>query len=55
MSPQQRSLNGTRRPPRSVRVADDLWERAKAKAERRGETISEVVVTALTEYVEADD
>lgn len=54
MSPQQRSPNGTRRRARSVKV-DDLWERAKAKAAIRGETITDVIVRALTEYVESDD
>jgi hypothetical protein len=54
MSAQQRSPNGTRRPPRSVRVDDDLWNAAKVKARERDETISDVIVRALTEYVEDD-
>jgi hypothetical protein len=38
-------------PPRSVRVPDDLWQAAKARAEDRGETVSDVLVRALTNYV----
>ena len=37
---------------RNVRVADGLWEAAKAKAAERGETLSDVVRRALREYVE---
>lgn len=37
-------------PSRHVRVGP-VWEEAKAVAEQRGETISAVVVRALTEYV----
>lgn len=38
-------------PPRSVRVADDLWDAAKKKASSRDETVSDVVNRALQEYV----
>jgi predicted transcriptional regulator len=36
---------------RNVRVADDLWRRARAVAERRGESLSEVIRSALVRYV----
>jgi predicted transcriptional regulator len=35
-----------------VRVPDDLWREAQQTAEKRGETVSEVVREALAEYVE---
>ena len=37
-------------PPRSVRVPDDVWQAAKAEAERRGETVTDAVVRALRRY-----
>ena len=39
------------RRPRSVKVEDELWEAAKAKAEERGELVSEVIREALKRYV----
>lgn len=38
-------------PLRNVRVADDLWRAAKAKAEENGETLTDVIVRALRRYV----
>lgn len=36
---------------RSVRVADDLWKRAQRVAKSRDESVTEVIVQALTRYV----
>lgn len=36
---------------RSVRVSDQLWARAKAKARAQEKTISEVIVDFLKEFV----
>lgn len=36
---------------RSVRVPDDLWDAAKRRAEERGETVTDVLIRALTRYV----
>lgn len=36
---------------RSVRVPDDLWEAALARAEERGETVTDVILRALKRYV----
>lgn len=36
---------------RSVRVADDLWDPASAKAEADGTTLSAIMVEALRAYV----
>lgn len=37
---------------RNVRVADDLWQRARAVADERDESLSDVMRTALERYVE---
>lgn len=39
------------RKPRAVRVEDDLWRAAQAKADERGEILSEVIREALKRYV----
>ncbi len=38
-------------PRRSIRVPDELWDAAVAKAEERGETVSDVLRKALERYV----
>lgn len=38
-------------PLRNVRVPDDLWDDVKAKAEQRGETVTDVILRALHAYV----
>jgi predicted HicB family RNase H-like nuclease len=35
----------------NIRITDELWEAAIAKAESRGETVSEVIRRALERYV----
>ena len=37
--------------PKSVRVPDDLWQQAQAKADERGEVLSEVIRAHLARYV----
>lgn len=37
--------------PRAIRIPDDLWQAALAKATERGDTVSEVVRKALERYV----
>ena len=39
------------RKARAVRVEDDLWDAAKAKADERGDVLSEVIRAALKRYV----
>jgi purine-nucleoside phosphorylase len=41
--------------PRAIRISDELWQEAKAVAERRSETISDVVRVALELYITAPD
>ena len=36
---------------RAIRIPDDLWEAALAKAGERGDTVSEIVRKALERYV----
>jgi hypothetical protein len=40
---------------RSVRVEDDLWDKAKEAAHKNSEDLSEVIRRAIMEYVEALD
>ena len=37
--------------PKAVRVPDELWRAAQAKADERGEYLSEVIREALEKYV----
>lgn len=37
--------------PRAIRISDKLWHEAKVVAERRSETISDIVRVALERYV----
>ena len=39
---------------RSVKVEDALWEAAKARADERGEVLSEVIREALKRYVKGE-
>lgn len=39
---------------RVVRVSDEVWDAAKTKAARSGETISDVIRRALVEYADLD-
>ena len=43
--------NQPKTPSRNVRVSDELWRAALAKAEERGETVADVVRRALERYV----
>lgn len=38
-------------PARTVRVPDDLWNAARAKAATNGETVADVIRRALERYV----
>lgn len=39
-------------PIRNIRIPDDLWQAAKAKADSRHETVSAVIVRALVDYTQ---
>lgn len=41
-------------PKRSVRIDDARWAAAKAKAEREGKTVSDVLKECIDKYVEDD-
>jgi hypothetical protein len=41
-------------PIRAVRVADEVWQPAKAKAENLGIPLTAVIVTALIEFLEGE-
>lgn len=36
--------------PRSIKVSDELWEKAKKRADEKGETVSEAVRKFLERY-----
>src|SRR3954470_25075308 len=38
-------------PRRTIRIPDDLWDAATAKADKRGESVSDVIRHALERYV----
>jgi predicted DNA binding CopG/RHH family protein len=40
---------------RTVRIEDELWEAAKARADADGVNLSEVIRAALRAYVEQED
>jgi macrodomain Ter protein organizer (MatP/YcbG family) len=37
-------------PRRSIRISEELWRKAKEKAQSEGKNISEVIVTYLKDY-----
>ena len=43
--------NAPKTKARSVRIPDDLWRAAQAKAAEKGETVTDVVLRALKRYV----
>jgi hypothetical protein len=43
--------NQPKTPMRGLRVPDDLWAAAKAKAASEGRTVTDVIITALRRYV----
>jgi macrodomain Ter protein organizer (MatP/YcbG family) len=45
------SARDTHTPPRSVRVEEELWRAAQARAAERGETVTDAIVRALRRYV----
>lgn len=47
--------NKPKTPTRSFRVSDKVYDRAKAKADARGDNLSEIVRVALEEYGEDYD
>lgn len=47
--------NQPKTPQRKFRVADELWDAAKEKADREHTTVSEVLRQFLKEYVAEDD
>ena len=46
--------NQPKTPHRVVRIDDELWHAAQAKARDNGETVSEIIRRALREYVKPD-
>ncbi len=45
--------NQPKTPARSVRIPDEVWHAAQARAAERGETVTDVILRALKRYVSA--
>jgi hypothetical protein len=43
--------NKPKTPLRAVRISDDLWQAAQAKAAEKGETVTDVLRRSLEKYV----
>lgn len=43
--------NKPKTPLRSIRISDETWRAAQAKAEAKGETVTDVIRKALERYV----
>ena len=58
MTPQENAKiadvpNVPKTPQRTFRVPDEVWEPAKLAAAEQGETVTDVLVRALAQYVQA--
>jgi hypothetical protein len=47
--------NQPKTPTRSFRISDDVYKPALAKAREEGTTLTDVVTSALLDYIEDDD
>ena len=46
--------NAPKTPTRTIRVSEELWTAVKDRAQIDGRTVTDVIVTALKEYVRVD-
>jgi hypothetical protein len=46
--------NAPKTPTRTIRVSEELWTAVKDKAQIDGRTVTDVIVTALKDYVRVD-
>jgi predicted HicB family RNase H-like nuclease len=46
--------NSPKTPTRTIRVSEELWTAAKTKAAEDKRTVTDVIITALKEYVGQD-
>lgn len=42
-------------PVRTVRIPDEMWEALRARADERGETVTDIVLRALRQYLREYD
>lgn len=47
--------NQPKTPTRNIRISDELWAAARAKADREQTTVTAVVIAALEAWVATDD
>lgn len=43
-------MKASHTPPRSVRVPDDVWDKATARAKAEGTTVTAIILATLTRY-----
>jgi predicted transcriptional regulator len=46
--------NAPKTPTRTIRVSDELWNAVKDKAQIDERTVTDVIVSALKEYIRVD-
>jgi predicted HicB family RNase H-like nuclease len=46
--------NAPKTPTRTIRVADELWRAAQAKAKEDGVTLTSILIKALEDYIAVD-
>lgn len=48
-------MESNKTPTRTVRVPNELWDAAKAKARQEGYTVTDVIIASLEAFVESSD
>lgn len=46
--------NAPKTPTRTIRVEESLWQSVKVKAAEQDRTVTDVIISALKEFVEED-
>ena len=46
--------NAPKTPTRTIRVSEELWSAVKDKAQIDGRTVTDVIISALKEYVQGE-
>jgi predicted HicB family RNase H-like nuclease len=46
--------NAPKTPTRTIRVSEELWTATKVKAAEENRTVTDVIISALKEYVKTD-
>lgn len=46
--------NSAKTPTRTIRVSEDIWSAVKEKAAEEKRTVTDVIVSALKDYIKGD-